>query len=133
VELQHLNPNGVLHIAGFATFYEGSLGIDPHVSLFQIFFHGRGLTVKGDPLPTPVGAFGLQKRSRSSGDYPMYTPADSNWGWHEEWFYVRNPMEVTFPVFTGMRPVKQNSWHRGPQPRRRGVWHFSRGRCGSVS
>jgi hypothetical protein len=26
VELQHLNPNGVLHIAGFVTVYEGFSG-----------------------------------------------------------------------------------------------------------
>jgi hypothetical protein len=34
VELQHLNPNGVLHIAGFITLCEGYVGIDPHMNLF---------------------------------------------------------------------------------------------------
>jgi hypothetical protein len=34
VELQHLNQNGVLHIAGFVTLYEGFVGIDPHANLF---------------------------------------------------------------------------------------------------
>jgi hypothetical protein len=47
VELQHLNPNGVLHIPGFITLCEGFLRIDPHANLFQAFFHERGLTVKG--------------------------------------------------------------------------------------
>jgi hypothetical protein len=74
VELQHRNPNGVLHIIGFVTLYEGFLGIDPHASLFRAFFRGRSLTVKGDPLPAPVWGFGLQKRSRSSGDYPCTPP-----------------------------------------------------------
>jgi hypothetical protein len=34
VELQHLNPNGVLHVTGFVTLYEGFLRIDPHVNIF---------------------------------------------------------------------------------------------------
>jgi hypothetical protein len=38
VELQHLNPDGVLHITGFFTLYEGFLGIDSHANLFQAFF-----------------------------------------------------------------------------------------------
>jgi hypothetical protein len=83
VELQHLHPNGVLHITGFVTLCEGFLMIDLHVNIFRAFFHGRGLTVKGNPLHAPVGGFGLQKRFCSLGDYPAYTPTDSNQGWHE--------------------------------------------------
>ncbi|RLN19608.1 putative retrotransposon protein [Panicum miliaceum] len=40
VEPQHLNPNGVLHIAGFVTLCEGFLRIDPHANLFRAFFYG---------------------------------------------------------------------------------------------
>ena len=32
--LQHLNPMGVLHIAGFITVYEAFLRMEPHVDLF---------------------------------------------------------------------------------------------------
>ena len=35
LELQHLNPNGVLHIVGFITVYEAFLGMEPHVDLFR--------------------------------------------------------------------------------------------------
>ena len=34
IELQHLNPIGVLHIAGFMMVCEAFLGIDPHKDLF---------------------------------------------------------------------------------------------------
>jgi hypothetical protein len=34
LELQHLNPNGVLHIASFVMLCEGFLRIDPNVNLF---------------------------------------------------------------------------------------------------
>ena len=44
------------------------------------------------------------------GSYPAYIPCDSNRGWRGEWFYIRNPMEAPFPVFTGGRSEKQNSW-----------------------
>jgi hypothetical protein len=53
VELQHLNPNGVQHIAGFVTLCKDFLRIDPHAGLFRAFFHGRSLMVKEDPLPAP--------------------------------------------------------------------------------
>ena len=35
LELQHLNPTRVLHIAGFIKVYEAFLGMEPHVDLFQ--------------------------------------------------------------------------------------------------
>jgi hypothetical protein len=106
VELQHLNPNRVLHIAGFITLCEGFLGIDPYAGLFRAFFLGRSLNVKRDPLPVTFGGFRLQKRSLSVGDYSAYTPTDSNRGWREKWFYIRNSAGVPFPVFTGARPVR---------------------------
>ncbi|RLM66327.1 hypothetical protein C2845_PM16G03230 [Panicum miliaceum] len=106
VELQHLNPNGLLHVVGFISLCKGFLGIDPHVNLFQAFFHARGLSVKGDPGLAPVGDFGLQKKPCKSRDYQAYTPVDSIWGWHEEWFYIRNSAETPFPVFTGTHPAR---------------------------
>ena len=35
LELQHLNPMGVLHIAGFVTVCEAFLGMEPHVDFFR--------------------------------------------------------------------------------------------------
>ena len=43
LELQHLNPTGVLHIASFVTVYEAFLGMEPHVDLFWLFFSGRAM------------------------------------------------------------------------------------------
>ena len=40
LELQHLNPMGVLHIAGFITVCEAFLGMEPHVALFEQIFSG---------------------------------------------------------------------------------------------
>ena len=38
VELQHLTPNGIQHIAAFVALYEGFLGISPHFNLWRYFF-----------------------------------------------------------------------------------------------
>ena len=35
LELQHLNPMGVLHITGFVTVCEAFLGMEPHAYFFR--------------------------------------------------------------------------------------------------
>jgi hypothetical protein len=67
------------------------------------------LAVKGGPELALVRGFGLKKKPRQLRDYPAYTPADLNRGWHEEWFYIRNPEQLRFPAFMGARPMKKKS------------------------
>ena len=119
LELRHLNSTGVLHIAGFVTVCEAFLGVEPHVDLFRRLFSRQAL-LEGKPLMiTPVGGFALQKKPRALGSYPVYTPCDSNRGWHREWSYSRNPTEAPFPPFTGRRPERQESWSWGPASRQK--------------
>ena len=40
LELQHLNPTRVLHVAGFITVCEAFLGMEPHMDLFRRIFIG---------------------------------------------------------------------------------------------
>ena len=47
----------------------------------------------------------------------MYTPCDSNRGWHGEWFYIRNPVEAPFLPLTRRRPKRRESWSWGPSSR----------------
>ena len=108
--MQHLNPTGVLHIAGFVTVCEAFLGMEPHVDLFQRVFIRQALSEGKPPRTTPVGGFALQKRPKPSVPYPVYSPSDSNRGWHGEWFYIRNPVEALFPMFTEGRLEKRESW-----------------------
>ena len=46
---------------------------------------------------------------------------DNNRGWHDEWFYIRNPSsrEQVFPVFIRNAPEKQDSWTWGAAQRRK--------------
>ena len=38
IELQHLNPNGIQHMAAFVVLCEEFLGISPHFDLWRYFF-----------------------------------------------------------------------------------------------
>jgi hypothetical protein len=38
IELQHLNPNGIKHMAAFISLCEGFLGIQLHFDLWRYFF-----------------------------------------------------------------------------------------------
>ena len=59
LELQHLNPTGVLHIASFVTVCKAFLRMEPHMDLFRRMFSERALS-EGKPLKvTPVGGFML--------------------------------------------------------------------------
>ena len=59
LELQHLNPTGVLHIAGFVTVYEAFLRMEPHADLFRLFFSGRAMMDWSSAEIAPVGGFAL--------------------------------------------------------------------------
>ena len=59
LELQHLNPMGVLHIADFITVCEAFLGMELHVDFFWGLFSGRTLTVGNLAETAPVGGFAL--------------------------------------------------------------------------
>ena len=110
LELQHLNPTGLLHITGFITVCEAFLRMEPHVDFFRWMFSGRALS-RGKPLRiVPMGGFALQKKPSVLGSYPSYTPYDSNRGWHRVWFYIKNPVEAPFLPFTDRRLERQESW-----------------------
>ena len=59
LQLQHLNPTGVMHITGFITVCKAFLGMEPHVDLFRRMFSGRALS-EGKPLMiASMGGFAL--------------------------------------------------------------------------
>jgi len=59
LDLQHLNPTGVLHIVGFITVCEAFLGMEPHEDLFWLFFSGRAMMDWSSAEIAPVGGFAL--------------------------------------------------------------------------
>ena len=61
LELQHLNPIGVLHIAGFITVCKAFLGMEPHVDFFRRLISGTTLTVGNSVETALVGGVALQR------------------------------------------------------------------------
>jgi hypothetical protein len=58
IELQHLNPNRVQHMAAFIALCEGYLGIEPHFELWKYLFVvslQKKSEKKGEDLPVPIG------------------------------------------------------------------------------
>jgi hypothetical protein len=41
LELHHLTPSRILHIAAFVTLCEAYIGIEPHFNLWNYFFHAQ--------------------------------------------------------------------------------------------
>jgi hypothetical protein len=67
LELHHLNPNSICHIAIFIHFCEAFLGIEPHWNLFRFLFRVK-------PQPTTknlsiVGGAGIQLRQQAGDRY----------------------------------------------------------------
>ena len=84
VELQHLNPNGMQHIAVFIALCEGFLGISPHFDLWWYFFVVTLLKKreKKQELAMLMGCASIQLRNNRVNEYPPMRLSTSNKGWH---------------------------------------------------
>jgi hypothetical protein len=58
LELHHLTPSGILHIAAFVTLCEAFMGIEPHLDLWNYFFRAR-LRQVSDATTTVLGSVDL--------------------------------------------------------------------------
>jgi hypothetical protein len=98
LELHHLNPNGVLRIASFATACEAFLGIHPHFALWKRLFLLKKL--RGNQI---VGAVGIQLRKEASSEFPSIALYSNLGSWRSNWFYAANTAPG-LPEFTGRTP-----------------------------
>ena len=103
VELQHLNPNGIQHIAAFVALREGFLGISPHFDLWWYFFAITLLKKweKKQELNVLMGCTGIQLCNNWVSEYPPMRLSTSNKGWHSHWFDIKNDAASPLPEFTG--------------------------------
>jgi len=118
VELQHLTPNGIQHMAAFVALCEGFLGIDPHFDLWRYFFSVSlsKRKIGGKEVDAPMGCASIHLRHTRSKGYPYMRLATSNKGWHSQWFYVRDDVSATLPKYTGRLIVDAPaSWGWGVQ------------------
>jgi hypothetical protein len=71
MELQHLTPSGILHMAAFVTLCEAYMGIEPYFNLWNYIFHvqqqqGSGVEVVALGI---VDIFIRSKRGRKYGSF----------------------------------------------------------------
>ena len=82
VELQHLTPNGIQHIAAFIALCEGFLGISPHFDLWRHLFAVTLLKKreKKRELSVPMGCAGIELHNNRVNEYPPMLLSTSNKG-----------------------------------------------------
>ncbi len=112
LQIFHLNPNSVLHIAIFIHVCEAFLGIIPHFDLFRHMFYVKPHPNKDDPCV--VGGAGFQLRGTLRRDYFSLPLKSSNKGWHANWFYISNP-HPSLPNFVGLPPIPRANWSAMPE------------------
>jgi hypothetical protein len=101
LELHNVTPSWVLHIAAFITLYEAYLGVDPEFDLSNYFFCIRH-PQDPDMEQTVSRAAILHVRSGHGVDPYFDLPMPrSIKGWRNNWFYLRNNVSTSLPVFIG--------------------------------
>jgi hypothetical protein len=88
LKLQHLNPNGIQHLAAFEALCEGYLGVEAYWHLI-CYFYGY-ICLRGEGRPATIGYVALQLKRNRSSEYLTGPLTNSNSGWHSKWFYLRN-------------------------------------------
>jgi Putative gypsy type transposon len=116
LQLHHLNPNGVLHLAFFITLCEAFLGIAPHWTLWRHLFRVAPQKNKTTGEVEVVGGAMFQLKSSRSKVYFRLPLPSSNRGWHGGWFFVKNN-EGSVPAFTGEPAAPLECWQWGADER----------------
>jgi hypothetical protein len=113
LELHHLTPLGILHIATFITMCKAYMVIEPHLNLWNDFFRIR-LWSNSYTAVAVWGCIEIYVRTRP-GIIPYFHLSISNpsVGWQKEWFLLRNNATAPLPVVTGKHPTAQLSWGYG--------------------
>jgi hypothetical protein len=88
IQLHHLNPNSILHIAIFVHLCEAFLGIELYFDLFCHLFLLR-VQPSADKIEV-AGRACLQLRQGMEKVYILYKFPSSLSGWKERWFHIGN-------------------------------------------
>jgi hypothetical protein len=113
LELHHLTPLGVLHIAVFMTLCEAYLRTDPKLDLWKYFFYVRRLHDPEVELMISGGVVIHVKVGHGIDTYLEIPMPRSLKGWWKKWFYLKNDNVTLLPMFTGGHPFPLPSWGKG--------------------
>ena len=97
LQLHHLTPASVLHIAGFVALYELFLGVEAHFGLWKELFCLMPRSKKGSMYQ--VG--GAEVWRIAGTGYLSGTPKKASEDWPSEWFYIED-VPLPDPVRIGL-------------------------------
>jgi hypothetical protein len=110
LELHHLTPSRILHMAAFMTLCEACMGIEPHFDLWKYFFRAwlqQGSDVEAEVLHSVE----ILVRSGPRVDpYFHLSLSDPPGRWWKVWFFFRNDTNAPLPMFMISHPVPQPKW-----------------------
>jgi hypothetical protein len=113
LELHHLTPSGILHMAAFVTLCEAYIGIYPDLILWSHFFWAW-LQQGSDEGAVSLSSVDILVCSGPEVDPYFSIPLpDPPVGWWEAWFLMKNDTDALLPVFTGSRPIPDRNWEYG--------------------
>ena len=117
LQLHHLTPASILHIAGFVALCELFLGIEPHFALWKRLFCLVPRSHEGSIYQ--VGGAEIWRIAGTG--YLSGTPKKASEDWPSEWFYMEDaplpdPVRIGLPEFSNAPLKKRLSWRpRSPQ------------------
>ena len=100
---------------GFVVVYETFLGIEPNKDLFWWVFEVKTRKARGSDggMLAPVDGMNIQMCYSTSHSYLCLSLRSSNYGWHGNWFNVRDDATAPLPLFSIAVPAKLESWSQG--------------------
>jgi hypothetical protein len=112
LELQHLTPSRILHMAAFVTLCETYMGIESHFNLWNYFRvwlqQGSGMEV------ATLGSMDIFVRPVHGVDPNFHLPTSSHPnGWWKVWFFLRNNTDAPLPIFMSSCHVPRPNWGYG--------------------
>jgi hypothetical protein len=104
LELHHLTPLGILHMAAFMTLCEAYMNLWSH--FFQVRLR-QGLDVGAASL----GSVDILVHSGPEADLYFSIPLpDPPVGWRKAWLLLKNDADAPLPAFMGGHPVPHPNW-----------------------
>jgi hypothetical protein len=105
LELHHLTPSGILHIATFITLCEAYYGIEPHFNLWNYFFR-IWLQSDLDAKVVILGCVEVHVWPRQGADlYFLLLVSNPPVGWQRGWFFLRNDAPALLLKVTRRHPA----------------------------
>jgi hypothetical protein len=113
LELHHLTPSRVLHIASFVTLCEAYQGIDLDLVLWKYFFRVHRPQDPKAELTISGGTVIHVKSGHGVDPYLEIPMPRSMKGWRKKWFYLKNNDSSLLLAFTSGRHVPLTFWGEG--------------------